>query len=209
MATTLQPFSDEQARTLINLDQHYRVWRDAERSAAALPYNLAAKEVKGRRYLYELSDRTGNGRSLGPWNAQSDARLADYRTTKAAAKTRLETSREVLAETCRLYRALRLPLLSSRRSRLRSRPRKPRAKRRPKPLSSTQAIQRAGEFLRRVFLRKSPESDAVTGLSCRFRAHHGAAEFLLNVRGAERLAQIVFHAKSEAFSTITVNGVGR
>ena len=113
MATTLQPFSDEQARTLINLDQHYRVWRDAERSAAELPYNLAAKEVKGRRYLYELTDRTGNGRSLGPWNAQSDARLADYRTTKAAAKTRLETSREVLAETCRLYRALRLPLLSS------------------------------------------------------------------------------------------------
>ena len=57
----IAPFSDEQARTLVNLEQHYSVWIDAARALDALPYNLQRKEVSGRSYLYEIRDRRGNG----------------------------------------------------------------------------------------------------------------------------------------------------
>lgn len=109
----IRPFSDEQVRALINLAQQYQVWMEAERDLAALPYDLRRKEIGGREYLYEVRDRSGNGKSLGPWSPAHAIRFAQYRTDKTAAKERRETSAQVLAETARLYRALRLPLLAN------------------------------------------------------------------------------------------------
>lgn len=107
------PFSDEQTRALVNLRQRYEVWMDAERALAALPYDLRRKEVGDRAYLYEITGREGNGKSLGPWSDEHAARLDDYRATKAALKERRDTSKAALDETARLARALRLPLLAS------------------------------------------------------------------------------------------------
>lgn len=109
----LTPFTDEQARALINLRQHYETWRDAERASRALPYDLRRKNVAGREYLYEIADRSGNGRSLGPWNDQMAARFEAYRREKAGLKDRLARTRERLAESGRIARALRLPQLVS------------------------------------------------------------------------------------------------
>lgn len=109
----LRPFSDEQLRTLINLAQHYAVWMEAEQALADLPYDLRRKTVAGRDYLYEINDRGGNGRSLGPWSEDLEAQFGQYRSAKAAAKSRREISAVTLSETCRLYRALRLPLIES------------------------------------------------------------------------------------------------
>lgn len=106
-------FSDEQLRTLINLAQHYAVWIEAERTLEALPYDLRRKTIAGRDYLYEISDRSGNGRSLGPWSEDLEHRFDRYRSAKSNAKNRRELSAATLAETCRLYRALRLPLIRS------------------------------------------------------------------------------------------------
>ena len=111
--TIVDPFSDEQARALINLDQRYQVWMQAEQVLAALPYDLRRKTVGERLYLYEIEDRGGNGRSLGPWSAENEARFTAYRAEKAAAKARREAYRETLREISRLCRALRLPLLAS------------------------------------------------------------------------------------------------
>ncbi len=113
MATVIDPFSDEQARTLVNLEQRYQVWIEAEQALHAMPYNLARKEIKGHQYLYEITDRKGNGHSLGRWSAENEASFETYHAEKAALKARRDLSRDALAETCRLYRALRLPLLSS------------------------------------------------------------------------------------------------
>ncbi|HYJ29820.1 MAG TPA: GSU2403 family nucleotidyltransferase fold protein [Allosphingosinicella sp.] len=109
----IRPFTDEQSRTLINLAQRYAVWIETERTLAALPYDLRRKTVAGRDYLYEITDRSGNGRSMGPWSDALATQFAAYRATKTQAKARRETGAAALEEACRLYRALRLPLVAS------------------------------------------------------------------------------------------------
>jgi len=108
-----RPFTDEQARALVNLHQRYEVWMEAERVLAGLPYDLRRKEIGGRSYLYEISGRSGNGRSLGPWSPEHEARFLAYRDEKAAAKARRELSQDALGESGRLCRALRTPMLAS------------------------------------------------------------------------------------------------
>jgi len=110
---TLRPFSDEQSRLLVNLRMRYDAWIEGERAAAALPYDLRRKTINGHNYLYHIADRGGNGKSLGPLTAERDAELADYRARKADLKARGLILRSALAEAAALYRALRLPLLSS------------------------------------------------------------------------------------------------
>jgi len=111
--SAVKPFSDEQLRTLINLRQRYEVWMDAEQNLAAMPYDLRRKTVSGYDYLYEIHDRSGNGKSLGRWNDDLEAKFLAYRDEKTASKAQRDGAREVLDESARLYRALRLPLLSS------------------------------------------------------------------------------------------------
>lgn len=109
----VRPFSDEQLRTLVNLRQRYEAWIDAERALFRLPYDLRRKTVGGRVYLYQITDRGGNGRSLGAWDDERAELFDRYRAKKAALKERREAARASLGESSRLARALRLPLLSS------------------------------------------------------------------------------------------------
>lgn len=111
--SVIQPFTDEQARTLVNLRQRYEVWIAAERALFRLPYDLRRKTVGGRDYLYEIYDRSGNGKSLGRWNDDKAEQFERYRTEKAELKERRDGARAMLGESSRLARALRLPLLSS------------------------------------------------------------------------------------------------
>lgn len=106
-----QPFSDEQARVIVNLDQAYHVWMDALRTLNDMPYNMRIKEVSGREYLYEVTDRRGSMKSKGPIDPEKQAEFDQYKTEKAELKDRLALSRETLTEQASLYRALRLPML--------------------------------------------------------------------------------------------------
>ena len=111
--TQVRPFSDEQSRLLVNLRQRYEGWMASERALAELPYDLRRKTVTGRAYLYEIRDRSGNGKSLGPMDEALEARFSDYHMQKDALKAQIKALRSLLAESTALYRALRLPLLSS------------------------------------------------------------------------------------------------
>jgi hypothetical protein len=113
MAGAVIPFSDEQMRLLVNLEQQYEVWIDAERTLFALPYGMKWKRISGGEYLYELADRAGNGHSLGPRSEATEARRAEYQAQKSTATERRDQGAARLAETGRLYRALRLPMLAS------------------------------------------------------------------------------------------------
>lgn len=110
---TITPFSDEQSRLIVNLRLRYETWMDAERERAAMPYDLRRKRVNGRDYLYRIFDRGGNGTSLGPMNGENIEAFEHYHATKDALQGRVRTLRPLLAEAAALYRALRLPLLSS------------------------------------------------------------------------------------------------
>lgn len=109
----IRPLSTEQERALINLRQRYEVWIEAERTLAALPYDLRRKTVGAYEYLYQIHDRGGNGTSLGAWDDDRQRQFDTYRQAKAAAKQRRDGARQGLAETGRIARALRLPLLSA------------------------------------------------------------------------------------------------
>ena len=118
MVAQIVPFSDEETRLLVNLEQQYAVWMDAERVLFGLAYNLKWKTVGGTDYLYEIIDRQGNGKSLGPRSAENEAAFDRYHADKKAALNRRDRSREALDETCRLYRALRLPLIPAEAARI-------------------------------------------------------------------------------------------
>ncbi len=109
---SIEPFSDDQARALINLEQRYGVWMAAEQTLRELPYDLRRKTVGGREYLYEIHDRGGNGRSLGPLSAENLTRFTAYHQLKTATKARRDGSRDALDESGRLCRALRVPMLA-------------------------------------------------------------------------------------------------
>ena len=109
----IQPFSPEQERALINMRQRYDAWIEAERELAAMPYDLRRKKIGEYEYLYEIFDRSGNGRSLGPWDEKKQAQFEEFRALKAATKDRLEGSRDRLSESSRIARALRLPMISA------------------------------------------------------------------------------------------------
>jgi hypothetical protein len=113
MPIVIDIFTDEQARALVNLAQQYDVWMQAEQVLHALPYNLVRKQVAGHAYLYEITDRRNNGRSLGRFDTAAEARYDEYRSTKADARARRDAAWARLEVTCRLYRALRLPLIAS------------------------------------------------------------------------------------------------
>lgn len=107
----LEPFSDEQARVIVNLDQAYQVWIETLRMLNDLPYNMRIKEVSGREYLYEVTDRLGSMKSKGRLDSDKQAEFDHYKTEKAELKDRLAQSNATLREQASLYRALRLPML--------------------------------------------------------------------------------------------------
>lgn len=113
MSMELIPFSDEETRVLVNLEQQYEVWIESERALAILPYNLKWKTVQGKDYLYEVIDRVGNAKSLGPRSPENDEKFDAYHARKTDLIHRRDNSRARLNETCRLYRALRLPMIPS------------------------------------------------------------------------------------------------
>jgi len=107
----VEAFSDEQARVIVNLDQAYQVWMEALRTLNDMPYNMRIKEVSGREYLYEVTDRLGTMKSKGPLDPAKQEAFDQYKAEKALLKDRLAQSNATLKEQASLYRALRLPML--------------------------------------------------------------------------------------------------
>lgn len=110
---SILPFSDEQLRVIVNLEQHYEVWIEADRALAALPYGYKWKTINDKDYLYEMTDRLGNGKSRGPRSSETEGIYEDYQQKKQTLSDRRNQSAITLNQTCQVYRALSLPLLPS------------------------------------------------------------------------------------------------
>lgn len=105
-------YTDEQLRTLANLAQAYEAWLEAARARRTLPYGMRWKTISGREYLYEISDRFGNGRSLGPRSAVNEKRLDGYRKARADVDQRSRIAWGRVEQNARIGRALRLPAIA-------------------------------------------------------------------------------------------------
>lgn len=110
---SVTPFSDEQMRVLVNLEQRYAAWIHTERVVRTLPYGMRWKTSAGIEYLYEIADRLGNGRSLGRRSAATEAQLQEYLAEKSRLQESSEAAGNQVDEIGRLYRAVRLPLVPS------------------------------------------------------------------------------------------------
>lgn len=102
--------SPEQLRTLENLALAYDTWMQAVRAAPAPNRWLMWKSRQGRDYLYEARNRRGDSRSLGPRAPETEALHAQY-TQEREQRERARAVLGGMADTIRIYRSLRLPLI--------------------------------------------------------------------------------------------------
>ena len=104
----MKPLTNQQRLHLVNSEQLYENYRAALRHAAAHTYGMRWKTVRGVEYLFRDSDARGNGKSLGPRSAETEAILASFLQGREAANERLAGIRAALDEQARLNKALRL-----------------------------------------------------------------------------------------------------
>jgi len=62
-----------QSKTHINATQLYESFRDAQKKAQSYRGGMTWKKAKGKKYLFRLRDRFGNGKSLGPRTPETEA----------------------------------------------------------------------------------------------------------------------------------------
>lgn len=104
----MKPLSNQQRLHLVNTEQLFENHRSAASHAASYRYGMRWKKVRSTEYLFRDKDRRGNGQSLGPRSAQTEALLAAFTASRAAAQERLQLITEKMQEQARLNKALRL-----------------------------------------------------------------------------------------------------
>lgn len=108
----MTPFTEEQLRTLVNLGQVYDHWVQSTRERRKLPYGMQWKTISGQDYLYEMRDRKGNGRSLGPRSSETEEQLKQYQAKRSDFDERTAAALGRLQQNAKIARALRLPGLA-------------------------------------------------------------------------------------------------
>jgi hypothetical protein len=100
--------SNQQRLHLVNSEQLFENYRSAWGHAAAYTYGMRWKSVRSTEYLFRDKDRRGNGKSLGPRSAETEALLAAFSAGRSVAQERLKMITEKMQEQARLNKALRL-----------------------------------------------------------------------------------------------------
>ena len=106
------PFSEEQLRTLVNLGQVHDHWVRNTRERRKLGYGMHWKTISGRDYLYETSDRKGNGRSLGPRAPETEEQFKQYQARRLDFDSQIADAQARVQQNAKIARALRLPGLA-------------------------------------------------------------------------------------------------
>ena len=104
----MQALDHQQQLFMVESGQIYRAWIDALRHARGYRYGMRWTSSKGRQYLVRLHDARGNGKSLGPRSAQTEALYASFSEGKVRAEERLRSLSKRLQDQARLNRAARL-----------------------------------------------------------------------------------------------------
>jgi hypothetical protein len=104
----MKTLDHQQQLFMVESDQLYRAWIEALRHARSYRYGMRWVTAKGRQYLVRRHDARGNGKSLGPRNAETEAVLAAFTDGKARAGERLQALSQRIKDQARLNRAARL-----------------------------------------------------------------------------------------------------
>lgn len=104
----MKTLDHQQQLFMVESDQIYRAWIDALRHARSHRYGMRWVSAKGRQYLLRRHDARGNGKSLGPRNAETEAIFAAFTEGKTRADERLQNLSRRVKEQARLNRAARL-----------------------------------------------------------------------------------------------------
>jgi len=100
--------SNQQRLHQVNSEQLFENYRSALGQAAAYTYGMRWKMVRSTEYLFRDKDRRGNGKSLGPRSAETEALLGAFSAGRGVAQERLKLITEKIQEQARLNKALRL-----------------------------------------------------------------------------------------------------
>ena len=100
--------SNQQRLHQVNSEQLFENYRSALGHASTYTYGMRWKTVRSTEYLFRDKDRRGNGKSLGPRSAETEALLAAFSEGRVAAQERLKLITEKIQEQARLNKALRL-----------------------------------------------------------------------------------------------------
>lgn len=97
--------NDNQRRVLIDSIQLYEAYMDIYRKSRVYRGGMHWKKAKGREYLFRSLDRYGNGKSLGPRNAQTEKVYAAFHRAKSEAKDRLKSTKSSMQDQSRFCKA--------------------------------------------------------------------------------------------------------
>ena len=104
----MKKLSNQQRFNHVNTEQLFENYRSALGHAASYTYGMRWKKVRNHEYLFKDKDRNGNGKSLGPRSAETEAVLAGFSAGRTLAQERLKLIHEKVQEQARLNKALRL-----------------------------------------------------------------------------------------------------
>lgn len=101
-------FDGNQSRVFINVSQTYDAFIDAYHRAEEYKGGICWKKVRDKEYLFRISDRFGNGKTLGLRSPETEKIYQDFKENKAEALTRFRSLRERIKENARVCKARRI-----------------------------------------------------------------------------------------------------
>ena len=103
----LPELSLEQRRVLIDAQQKYSAWREADRAfRASNKGSMSWKRSSGKEYLYRIDGKVQ--RSLGARSPETEKLKADYMASRTASRRRVTKMRDGIKSAARINRAMGL-----------------------------------------------------------------------------------------------------
>ena len=104
----MTPLNEQQRLFLVETTQLHGPWLQAREQVARHKYGMKWLTVKGRDYLYRVTDAAGNAKSLGVRSPATEATYEAFVEGKARAKERFEALDERVRMQARLNKAVYL-----------------------------------------------------------------------------------------------------
>lgn len=104
----MRPLSNQQRLHLVNTEQLYQNYAEAQRHDDSFRYGMRWKTVRGVDYLFRPHNRRGDGRSLGRRDDRTESIHREFNAGKLRSEERLAAIKQSLDEQARLNKALRI-----------------------------------------------------------------------------------------------------